>query len=203
MSHKKKKNKKCQPNLPRTQNAVNLYDLKSTLNQISQKRSRTQPIEYSDPFSQKLNSENQKAVVGQNIDPNISSQFNSELSRSEQGRNNSELKLEITQVIHSSIDDVKKEFDGKLDKYMTNVTFRWVAAVVGSVIAFIAGYVFIHITPLMNDLKDKDSSLENNMIRVENYVEDNRKEIKKLDSLASESIFEVRFRNCKKLGRCK
>ena len=203
MSHKKKKSKKSQPNLPRTQNAVNLYDLKSTLNQISQKRSRTQPIEYSDPFSQKLNSENQKAVVGQNIDPNISSQFNSELSRSEQGRNNSELKLEMTQVIHSSIDDVKKEFDGKLDKYMTNVTFRWVAAVVGSVIAFIAGYVFIHITPLMNDLKDKDSSLENNMIRVENYVEDNRKEIKKLDSLASESIFEVRFRNCKKLGRCK
>ena len=203
MSHKGKKNKKSQPNLQRTPNAVNQYDLKSSLKRISQRRGRVQPIEYSDPFSQKLNSQNQNAVVGQNIDPSTFSQFNSELFRLKQGKNNSELKLEMTQVIRSSVDDVKKEFDGKLDKYMTNVTFRWVAAVVGSIIAFIAGYVFIHITPLMNDLKDKDSSIEKNLVRVENDIEENKKEIKKLDSLSNESVFEIRYKNCKKMGVCK
>ena len=203
MSHRGKKNKKSQPSAPRSQSAVNTYDLKSNLSRISQRRGRVQSIEYSDPFSQKLNSQNQNAVVGQNIDSSTFSQLNSELFRLKQGKNNSELKLEMTQVIRSSVDDVKKEFDGKLDKYMTNATFRWIAGIVGSIVAFIAGYIFIHIIPLMNDLKDKDSSLDNNMIRIENYVEDNRKEIKKLDSLTRESVFEVRFKNCKKMGACK
>lgn len=203
MSHRGKKNKKSQPSAPHSQSAVNTYDLKSNLSRISQRRGRVQSIEYSDPFSQKLNSQNQNAVVGQNIDPSTFSQLNSELFRLKQGKNNSELKLEMTQVIRSSVDDVKKEFDGKLDKYMTNATFRWIAAVVGSIIAFIAGYVFIHITPLMNDLKDKDSSIEKNLVRVENDIEENKKEIKKLDSLSNERVFEIRYKNCKKMGVCK
>lgn len=203
MSRKKQKKKGVVPQKPVLRNEVATYDLKPNMARINQHRGRPQSYDYSESFTEKLNQQNQDAVVGQNIDPKIFSQFNSELFRLQQGKNNSELKLEMTQIVRTSVDEVKKDFDGKLDKYMTNATFRWVAAVVGSIIAFIAGYVFIHITPLMNDLKDKDSSIEKNLVRVENDIEENKKEIKKLDSLSNESVFEIRYKNCKKMGVCK
>ena len=55
----------------------------------------------------------------------------------------------------------------------------------------------------MNDLKDKDASIEKNLVRVESDVEGNKKEIKKLDSLSNESVFEMRYKSCKKMGSCK
>ena len=203
MSRKKQKKKWGAPQKPILRDEAVTYDLKPNMARISQQRGRSQSYEYSEFFSERLNQQNPNAVVGQNIDPKIFSQFNSELLRLEQGKNNSELKLEMTQIVRSSVDEVKKDFDGKLDKYMTNVTFRWIAAVVGSVIAFIAGYVFIHIMPLMNDLKDKDASIEKNLVRVESDVEGNKKEIKKLDSLSNERVFEMRYKSCKKMGSCK
>lgn len=205
MSHKGKKNKKSQPILQRAQNAVNPYDLKSSLNRISQRRSRTQPMEYSDPFSQNTNQQQQNAVVGQNIDPQNMSQFYSELQsfRLEFGKNSSDLKLEVNQNVNSTLQTFTDRFEKKIDACLTNKTFAIIASLAGAVILFIATYLFMNVNPDISKLNAAANLANNKIDQVEINMQKNQEKIKKLDSMSTESVFEIRYKNCKKMGVCK
>lgn len=205
MSHKGKKNKKGQSNLQRTPNAVNQYDLKSSLKRISQRRSRTLPIEYSDPFSQKTNQQHQNAVVGQNIDSQNMSQFYSELQsfRMEFGKNSSDLKLEVNQNVNSTLQTFTDRFEKKIDACLTNKTFAIIASFVGAVILFIATYLFMNTNPDINKLNSSINVVDNKINQIEINIQKNQEELKKLDSISTEDVFEIRFKKCKKMGGCK
>lgn len=199
-----KKNKK--KSVPKVQTSArqdffaNSYDLKSSLNRINQNVKYNVKLEYGESSLGQQMRQLQNTAVGPNVDPNEKSQFDSVLQnfRMEIGKTSSDLKLEVSNTVNSSIQQFRGEIEGKIDKKLSNSTFGIIVSLTGAVILFIATYLFVYVRSDIGELEKKEIAVEKDVEKIESQNVDFEKRLDKVDSLASEHIFEERYKKNKK-----
>lgn len=160
MSKKKKKKSVSKVQSPvRQENFANPYDLKSNLNRINQNVRYNIKLEYGESSVGQQMRQLPNTAVGPNVDPNEKSQFDSVLQnfRMEMGKNSSDLKLEVSNNVNSSMQQFRGEIEGKIDKKLSNSTFGIVVSLAGAVILFIATYLFVYVRSDIGELEKKRS----------------------------------------------
>jgi len=202
MSKKKKKKSvsKVQPPV-RQENFANPYDLKSNLNRINQNVRYNFKLEYGESSVGQQMRQLPNTAVGPNVDPNEKSQFDSVLQnfRMEMGKNSSDLKLEVSNNVNSSMQQFRGEIEGKIDKKLSNSTFGIVVSLAGAVILFIATYLFVYVRSDIGELEKKEVAVEKDVEKIESQNIVFEKRLDKVDSLSSERVFEERYKKTKKI----
>ncbi len=201
MSKKKKKKSVSKVQSPvRQENFANPYDLKSNLNRINQNVRYNIKLEYGESSVGQQMRQLPNTAVGPNVDPNEKSQFDSVLQnfRMEMGKNSSDLKLEVSNNVNSSMQQFRGEIEGKIDKKLSNSTFGIVVSLAGAVILFIATYLFVYVRSDIGELEKKEVAVEKDVEKIESQNIEFEKRLDKVDSLSSERVFEERYKKAKK-----
>lgn len=204
MSKKSKNKKKFVPKVQppvRQDGFANPYDLKSNLNRINQNVRYNSKRDYGESSSGQQMQQLQNTAVGPNVDPNEKSQFDSVLQnfRMEMGKNSSDLKLEVSNNVNSSMQQFRGEIEGKIDKKLSNSTFGIVVSLAGAVILFIATYLFVYVRSDIGELEKKEVAVEKDVEKIESQNIEFEKRLDKVDSLTSEHVFEERLKKIKKI----